>query len=44
MIAVKTEFQEFEVIFSTEPILELKGSVQHVQKGHPTLVNLILKN
>lgn len=22
----------------TGPILEFKGSVQHVQKGHPTLV------
>ena len=29
------------------PILEFKGSVQHVQKGHPTLVtqvDLILQN
>ena len=31
----------------SEPILEFKGSVQHIQKGHPTLVtqvDLILHN
>ena len=31
----------------SEPTLEFKGSVRHVQKGHPTLVtqvNLILQN
>ena len=24
-----------------EPILQFKGSVRHVQKGHPTLVTLV---